>query len=130
MKPGWCRRELVVAGVYYTVCSTPALFEIALKHIGIAERDRPPFISRENMNATCWEFERPGEKLCKIVCIRAWEGRDAVEVAGLLVHEAVHIWQSICKLIGEAAPSPEFEAYSIQAIAQELMLEFRKQVAK
>lgn len=47
-------------------------------------------------------------------------GRDLIEVYGLLLHEAVHIWQRVKKLMGEREPSTEFEAYSIQAIAQDL----------
>lgn len=43
-----------------------------------------------------------------------------IEVHGLLLHEAVHIWQRIKQLMGESEPSREFEAYSIQSIAQDL----------
>ncbi|GEA69115.1 hypothetical protein PA3_32730 [Acinetobacter pittii] len=46
--------------------------------------------------------------------------RNLIEVYGLLLHEAVHVWQKIKKLMGEREPSVEFEAYSIQAIAQDL----------
>lgn len=41
-------------------------------------------------------------------------------VADFIVHEAVHVWQQICNIIGEDKPSKEFEAYSIQRIAFEL----------
>ncbi|HCW3870736.1 TPA: hypothetical protein OXK34_003114, partial [Acinetobacter baumannii] len=46
--------------------------------------------------------------------------RNQIEVYGLLLHEAVHIWQIVKRRMGEREPSVEFEAYSIQAIAQEL----------
>ncbi|QDJ92692.1 hypothetical protein [Acinetobacter haemolyticus] len=46
--------------------------------------------------------------------------KEPIEVYGLLLHEAVHIWQRVRQLMGEANPSVEFEAYSIQAIAQDL----------
>ncbi|EHU1703071.1 hypothetical protein A1Z17_RS05650 [Acinetobacter baumannii] len=46
--------------------------------------------------------------------------RNLIEVYGLLLHEAVHVWQKVKKLMGEKEPSSEFEAYSIQAIAQDL----------
>lgn len=47
-------------------------------------------------------------------------GRDLIEVYGLLLHEGVHVWQRVKTLMGEREPSTEFEAYSIQAIAQDL----------
>jgi len=46
--------------------------------------------------------------------------RKSIEVYGLLLHEAVHVWQKVKKLMGEKEPSSEFEAYSIQAIAKDL----------
>ncbi len=64
------------------------------------------------------------------MCVRAWEGRDPVEVAGLLVHEAVHVWQAYAQSIGERTPGEEQEAYAIQGIAQELMAEFARQMAE
>ncbi|MBJ9481174.1 hypothetical protein [Acinetobacter baumannii] len=45
---------------------------------------------------------------------------DLIQVHGLLLHEAVHIWQEAALVMGEENPSIEFEAYSIQAIAQDL----------
>lgn len=55
-----------------------------------------------------------------IVQIGDTKGRDLIEVHGLILHEAVHIWQRLKELMGEDSPSIEFEAYSIQAIAQDL----------
>lgn len=45
---------------------------------------------------------------------------NTLQVHGLLLHEAVHIWQELKERMGEGEPSIEFEAYSIQAIAQDL----------
>lgn len=41
-----------------------------------------------------------------------------------LVHESVHVWQGYREFIGEAKPSDEFEAYSIQGIFSTLLLAF------
>ncbi|NIE95171.1 hypothetical protein F3J02_01510 [Acinetobacter sp. Tr-809] len=51
---------------------------------------------------------------------------DLIQIHGLLLHEAVHIWQEITQLMGEESPSVEFEAYSIQAIAQDLFEMFEE----
>lgn len=46
---------------------------------------------------------------------------DILMQRGLVIHEAVHIWQEIRTMMNEKEPSIEFEAYSIQRIAQDLM---------
>ncbi|MCF1332090.1 hypothetical protein LH678_07120 [Acinetobacter baumannii] len=55
-----------------------------------------------------------------IVQIGDMADKNQIQVYGLLLHEAVHIWQIVKKRMGESEPSVEFEAYSIQAIAQDL----------
>ena len=46
------------------------------------------------------------------------------EAVGILVHESVHVYQSMIDEIQEHKPSSEFEAYSIQQIAQNLISEY------
>ena len=60
-----------------------------------------------------------GGKHC-IVQLGDCSERTLIEVHGLLLHEAVHIWQELKEKMGEESPSVEFEAYSIQALAQDL----------
>ncbi len=55
-----------------------------------------------------------------IVQIGDTADKDQIQVYGLLLHEAVHIWQIVKRRMSEREPSVEFEAYSIQAIAQDL----------
>lgn len=52
--------------------------------------------------------------------------QSAIEIYGLLLHESVHIWQKVRERMGEKAPSSEFEAYSIQSIAQDLFYAFEE----
>lgn len=52
--------------------------------------------------------------------------RSLLQTHGLLLHEAVHIWQRVKILMGEKEPSIEFEAYSIQRIAQDLFSMFEE----
>jgi hypothetical protein len=44
----------------------------------------------------------------------------------ILVHESVHVWQGVCRYIGESSPSVEFEAYSIQNIYEALANAYAK----
>lgn len=57
-------------------------------------------------------------------------GKDAIEVAALLVHEATHIWQYHKEHLGEREPSAEVEAYAMQAISQQLFLFYREWLEK
>jgi hypothetical protein len=66
--------------------------------------------------------------LCCIVGLGSVEGRSPIEIAGLLVHEAVHVWQVYADRIGEKNPGIEQEAYAIQCIAQELMAEYARRL--
>ena len=68
---------------------------------------------------------------CCIVCLRIVEGQDPVEVAGTLVHEAVHVWQRYKEIIGEAGSAgKEIEAFAIETISVRLMASYRKQIGE
>lgn len=82
---------------------------------------------REGSSATCHTYANEDGKMVCLVAMEGWEKATAIQIVGLLIHEAVHIWQSMCENIGENEPSREFEAYSIQWISQELMESFSEQ---
>jgi hypothetical protein len=48
------------------------------------------------------------------------------DVLFTILHEAVHVWQAIMSYMQEDAPGPETEAYTIEFIAKELMLQYQK----
>lgn len=56
-----------------------------------------------------------------LVAIGNGAERDALEVILTLVHEAVHVWQFLCKHIGETDPGIEMEAYGIEEITRGLI---------
>lgn len=124
MKARWCDRGLFVSPCHYTVCATKKVFRRELRRLKVQKAERPPFVS-PGANATTHFFES-GARHAAIVCIEAGE-HGSIEIAAMLVHEAVHIWQNVRTIVGEEKPSSEFEAYAIQAISQELMTEFERQ---
>jgi len=115
----WINRDLII-GPYYCLCKTEKEFKKALKHLHIKKKERPDFLKTTHCNATVHFFEADG-KLSSVVCLGNTEGIEPSEIVGLLIHEAVHIWQEFKESIGEKYPSREFEAYSIQTIAQRLI---------
>lgn len=124
----WCDRILVVNPYYFGLVTSEAAYYEECDRLEIPKADQGVWISNDWSNATVSHFEKPGHKPILIVAIRVDETRTGIQIAGLLVHEAVHIWQKICRHLGEDNPSSEFEAYSIQWIAQELMESYTAQV--
>lgn len=117
----WLDRALITSPYSFGLCRSEKDFQRALKRLGVPKDQWPSFMKTESADATVHYFECDGGGHCAIVCLRSTKGRTKIEAYGLLTHEAVHIWQAIRDDIGEDRPSSEFEAYSIQAIAQHLM---------
>lgn len=104
-KPQW--RQTPFQHIVYTLCQTRK----QIKKTGFE-----PTNSTSDGNVT---FYTKGNECAAIVYLRK-NNRTDIENFGLIVHEAVHIWQEVKLRMGEENPSLEFEAYSIQAIAQDL----------
>jgi hypothetical protein len=104
----WLDRRIAAAGPFLTLCLSEQEFYHALSKIKVA--DRPAWV---NPGAHATTHHRSG-----------------IEIAGLLIHEAVHVWQEYCDMIGEVAPGREQEAYAVQVVAQELMAEFKRRTVK
>lgn len=121
----WLDRRVAKPGPYLTLCLSEKDFLAAMKHCKI--KQPPDWIKTPQAHATTHFLANDnGDTVC-VICMRSWEGRDPIEVAGLLIHEAVHVWQEYAAVMGEQNPGSEQEAYAIQAIAQELLAEFARQ---
>ena len=121
----WLNRTLVSSPYCYGLCRSEQEFHRELKRLEVPRNEWPKFIGRDGADSssdgTTHFFENKHFGLAAIVCIGSTKGRTRAQVHALLAHEAVHIWQAICDDIGEKKPSSEFEAYSIQAITQNLI---------
>lgn len=90
-------------------------FRREMKRLGV--ENIPPFTRSDG---TTHLLRKDGILTC-IVCVRKREDLERESLIGILVHEAVHVWQAIRDNMNEEAPSPEFEAYTVQHIAQWLV---------
>jgi hypothetical protein len=115
----WLNRDLIT-GPYLGLATTEAEFHKALRHCKVPADKWPKWVS-EGANATTHTMGNAQGYTTCIVCLRPDKDCTPIQIAAVLVHEAVHVWQEHCERIGEDRPSPEFEAYSIQAISQRLM---------
>lgn len=118
-KTHWHDRTLL-SGPYVTLALSEEQFHRALKHCKIPRKERGTWIATPQANATAHTFHKDSDLLC-VVSLQLKPGIEKASIYGLLVHEAVHVWQQFRRHIGEDAPSDEFEAYSIQAISQRLI---------
>lgn len=123
MKTRWLDRRIAAPGPFLALCLTEQAFLETMRDCKI--KNPPAWIKTPVAHATTHFLEDESGLVC-IVCMRNSEGRNPIEVAGLLVHEAVHVWQAYADGIGEAKPGSEQEAYAIQSIAQELMAEYAR----
>lgn len=124
MKAKWCSRSIITSPIYFTICTSEKIMQAELKRLKI--KDSFPHVS-PGADATTQFFRNDNENEIAIVCFYDYRNHSTERNHALIVHEAVHIWQKIRDDMGEDKPSAEFEAYSVQMIAQELFLEFKRQ---
>lgn len=119
VKVQWLNRSLIL-GPYLCLCATEEDYHAVMDYLKVPHHQREPWVNKR-ADATTHLLENRDRGLVAVVCLGDVSRRSPVDVAALLVHEAVHVWQAFCEGIGEKSPSDEFEAYSIQNISHELM---------
>lgn len=119
----WLSRDTVRAP-HLLLCLSEAEYKRAVRHCSVPEPDK--WLDQDRQVACVHTWDKGGHLTC-IVCLSPGSlEQDPVDVILTLVHEAVHVFQRLCDSIGEGSPSREFEAYSVERIAETLILEFRR----
>ncbi len=121
----WLDRRVARPGPFLALCLTEAEYLQVMKELKVIYLNQ--WVS-ENAGATSHHLINKEGAITSVVCVGDYKDRNPIEVAGMLVHEAVHVWQWYTETIGERTPASEQEAYAIQAIAQELMAEFSRRM--
>lgn len=127
MKTKWLDRRIAAPGPYLALVLSQAEFDAAMRHLSVPVG--ASYLRGSHAHATTHYLEHPGRGTAAVVALGPTGERSPIEIAGLLVHEAVHVWQCYCSAIGEGRPGDEQEAYAVQAIAQELMAEYARRLA-
>ncbi len=114
----WLDRRIAAPGPWLALCLSEREHAGAMKRLKI--KHPAPWVN-PGAHATTHvlDTERGSGSAC-VVCLD-WsfaKKRPDLEVVGLLIHEAVHVWQTYARRIGEHHPGDEQEAYAIQSIAQ------------
>lgn len=123
----WLDRTLFINSSYFTLCTTEKQFHKALKHFRVPREDWPQFVTPYADATTHFLDNSAARKKASVVCYANYQDKTPAQIAALLCHEAVHIWQQTCADLGETAPSAELEAYAIQNLTQSLIEEFERQ---
>ncbi len=114
----WCDRGW--QPLHFGFCPDEAAWRREMKRLGVTDSPYP------SSDGCCTHFANLKKAAnCTIVTISA-KKRPALQIVGLIVHEAMHIWREIRESIGEHSPSAEFEAYSVQSISQNLIYAYEK----
>ena len=122
-KTNWLDRRIAAPGPYMCLRLSEEEYLAEMRKLKFKV---PPTWVTPGADATVHHFEQTDGDHMAVVCLNVTPDRTAIEIAGLLVHEAVHIWQEYADGIGETHPGREQEAYAIQSIAQELMAEYAR----
>jgi len=126
----WCDRTLLTSSCHFALCTTDKAFQRELRRLKV-DQD-VTFMKNAHSAATTHIFEcevAGRKKHCAIVCMPVPPSdRTGIQIAALLVHEAMHIWRCVRHDLGEHDPSSELEAYAMQNISQELMQAYADQV--
>lgn len=128
-QPVWCDRDAFQLPLYYCVCTTDEQYQSVCEHMNLPADQRNPWLNNWHSGATTHFMENVSlGKTCAVVCIDVGRSPSPIATAGLLVHEATHVYQETKRLLGETAPGKEFEAYVMQSISQNLMAAFDAQL--
>ena len=121
----WLDRRVAKLGPYLTLCLSEKELHSASKKLTHSKIEFP--ITGAQCSTFC--SQKTGE-LCAIVSVsqQSQNKNSSIELAGLLIHEAVHVWQAYVENLGEVRHGDEQEAYAIQGISQELLAEYARRI--
>lgn len=114
---------LVKAPVTLLLCTSETRYTKTLRKLDVPEYLQPPWL-KPGADASFHQFTSGNDHIF-LICVNVASIEDGVQLVGLVVHEVVHAWGEIQKLIGETDPSSEFSAYSIQSLTMTCLNELR-----
>lgn len=123
----WLDRALVLSQYYYCLCLNKKRFHAQLKRLKVPKAEYPAKFTKFDEGAAVYFVDAPNGNKSAIVCLSTGKRTSRPQIYAMLAHEAVHIWQQHKRYIGEYNPSDEFEAYSIQALSQNLFAAYERQ---
>jgi hypothetical protein len=122
----WLDRWVARPVPFVTLVRSEEAFLHAMEHCKIAPVNAGPWVSGDG-SACCHYLDNVDGGSAVIVAISV-TNETPIQIACLLVHEAVHIIQHYFEEMNEKHPASEQEAYAIQSMSQTLMEEYLRQI--
>ena len=114
---------------YIGICFNERDFHRELRRMKVPPSQWSSWLMQDALATTHHLTSEKGNR-ASIVCIPVKPEMEGVEVATLLVHEAVHVLQDYLDFIGETQVGRETQAYAIQHISAQLMRAYRDELFK
>jgi hypothetical protein len=124
----WCER--IWYWPYYGFCPNEHAWYEEMKrsakwietsgHAAIPEWPDPVEASVTRLRVSSFSGEK-GKLACVVTINSSYDDRPIDTIVGMIAHEAAHVFGMLCDEIGEDKPSPEFIAYTMQSITQQLL---------
>jgi hypothetical protein len=84
--------SLLIGWVQYALCLSQSEYAREMKRLKV-EQPTPFLIEGKSATTHFFYPKDDGNKCVAVVCLKPEPDMDAIAIATLLVHEAVHIWQ-------------------------------------
>lgn len=119
----WVNRVLMQLHFKVGICTSADDFNHELGRLGVPLSERPEWLGKSS-HAETHVLNGVGESKDEQVILICIKPKDKAYESHL-THEAVHVWQFEREFIGESEPSSEFEAYCINAIADNIKIAYK-----
>lgn len=120
----WLNRTVAPAAPFVTLVRSEEAYLHAMAHCKVENPER--WVTNDGAAATHM-FDHATDGVCCIVAISV-SNQTPIQIAALLVHEAVHVVQKYFEHMQEHRPAIEQTAYAIQYMSQTLMEEYLRQI--
>jgi hypothetical protein len=122
----WCNTALLCSN-YIGICFSENDFYKELRRLKVKPSSWSNWLSDGALATTHFLESGKGNNIA-MVCIPIYTDKDGIEIASILVHEAVHVLQDYFEYIGENEPGKETQAYALEAISKSLMFAYRDEL--
>ncbi len=122
----WCNTALLCSN-YIGICFNEKDFYKELRRLKVKPSSWSNWLSDGALATTHFLESGKGNNIA-MVCIPIYTDKDGIEIASILVHEAVHVLQDYFEYIGESEPGKETQAYALEAISKSLMFAYRDEL--